>query len=190
MLGRALIVGGALAFVCWGYFWSEQLLFQKAAVHLLEKQMVLAQSLCKHPYEARNNPGIKPRSGDIVGLLEIPRLRLSVIVVEGVDSDILSRAAGHISGTALPGTLGNVGIAGHRDTLFRPLKAIRSNDVIVLETPKSTFRYRIERTEVVDPTDVHVLRQTGDAQLTLVTCYPFYFIGSAPKRFIVHARQT
>jgi LPXTG-site transpeptidase (sortase) family protein len=188
-VGRALIVGGALAFACWGYFWSEQLLFQRAAIHVLAKQMVPGRGLINHPAEVRNRIA-SPRSGEVLGLLKIPRLRLSVIILEGVDSDILRRGAGHISGTALPGTLGNVGIAGHRDTLFRPLRDIRANDVIVLETPKGSFRYRVERTEVVEPTDVQVLHHTDDAELTLVTCYPFYFLGPAPKRFIIHARQT
>jgi len=189
-VGRALIIGGALALAYWAYLWSEQLLFQRAAVRLLEKQLVPAHSLIHHAGEARDRTNIKPHPGDVVGLLKIPRLRFSVIILEGVGSDILKRAAGHISGTALPGTIGNVGIAGHRDTLFRPLRDIRANDLIVLETPKGIFRYRVERTEVVEPTDVDVLHHTEDAQLTLVTCYPFYFLGPAPKRFIVHAGQT
>jgi sortase A len=92
---------------------------------------------------------------------------------------------------ALPfqGTFGNVGIAGHRDTFFRPVWEIRPKDVITLTTPHGTFRYRVEATEIVDPDDVQVLHRTKDAELTLVTCYPFYYVGAAPKRFIVHARQ-
>ena len=125
----------------------------------------------------------------MVGRIEIPRLGVSVIVLEGSTGRIFRRAAGHLRGTAAPGESGNVAIAGHRDTFFRPLRDIRSQDIIKLTTLKQTYWYRVESTEVVAPDDVEVLADSPQPILTLVTCYPFYYIGPSPKRFIVHARQ-
>jgi sortase A len=105
----------------------------------------------------------------------------------GDDARTLQLAVGHIRGTALPGESGNVGLAGHRDTFFRRLGDIRADDQIRIVTPEGTFHYRVARTDVVDPTDVWVLDDTSGSVLTLVTCYPFSFVGSAPQRFIVRA---
>ena len=126
----------------------------------------------------------------LIGRIEIPRLDLSVVVAEGVDKTTLRRAVGHIPGTGLPGQPGNVGIAGHRDTFFRPLRNIRRDDVITLTTPRGEYRYRVVSTRVVSPDTVSVLDPSGDEILTLVTCYPFYFVGSAPNRFIVRAERV
>jgi sortase A len=112
---------------------------------------------------------------------------MSVMVREGANERTLSRAVGHIPGTALPGAWGNVALAGHRDTFFRPLRNIQKDDVINIQTEQGTFTYRVESTQIVGPRDVGVLKATGGETLTLVTCYPFYYVGSAPKRFIVHA---
>jgi sortase A len=126
----------------------------------------------------------------LVGRLEIPRLGLSAIVVEGIDRATLRRGVGHISGTALPGEAGNVGLSGHRDTFFRPLKDLRIKDEIQFSTLKGDFRYEVESLRVVGPTDVGVLAASHENVLTLVTCYPFFYIGGAPKRFVVKARQV
>jgi sortase A len=134
-----------------------------------------------------------PGSGamsSLMGRLEIPRVGLSVVVAEGVDDTTLRRAAGHIPGTALPGRSGNVGIAGHRDTLFRSLRGIELNDMILLTTLEGEYRYRVVSTKIVDPSDVAVLHPDGGEILTLVTCYPFYFVGPAPDRFIVRAERV
>jgi sortase A len=120
-------------------------------------------------------------------VLRIPKIRLEVPVLPGTDDRTLDRAVGYIEGTALPGTDGNLGIAGHRDGFFRGLKDIATGDVIELDTIQGTDVYRVERTWVVNPEDVSVLDPTSARALTLVTCYPFYFIGSAPQRFIVRA---
>jgi sortase A len=125
----------------------------------------------------------------LIGRIDIQRLGLSVIVVEGITSKALRRAAGHISGTALPGQSGNVGISAHRDTFFRPLRNIKQNDVITLTTLLGEYRYRVVSTKIVGPNDVAVLEPSGQEVLTLVTCYPFYFVGSAPDRFIVRAER-
>lgn len=131
------------------------------------------------------------QEGSLIGRLTIPRLKLSAMVREGVGEDTLSLALGHVPSTAAPGQNGNVAIAGHRDTLFRGLREIRKHDLIRLETPSSgSYVYEVTSIEIVDPSDVSVLRASPSSELTLVTCYPFYYIGSAPKRFIVKAQEA
>jgi sortase A len=122
-----------------------------------------------------------------LAVLHIPKIRLEVAVLRGTDDFTLNRAVGHIDETALPGTAGNSGIAGHRDGFFRGLKDIGPGDAIELETLRGKEVYRVERTWVVDPEDVSVLDPTTARSLTLVTCYPFYYVGPAPQRFIVRA---
>jgi sortase A len=126
----------------------------------------------------------------LIGRIEIPRLLLSAVVVEGVDRTTLRRAVGHIPGTALPGQPGNLGLAGHRDTFFRPLKDVRVKDLVQLVTLEGSFNYEVEWLRIVEPSDVGVLAPSGENELTLVTCYPFYYVGPAPKRWIVRARQV
>ena len=127
----------------------------------------------------------------LVGKIEIPRLKISAIVKEGVDARTLDVAAGHNPHTALPGQTGNVGVAAHRDTLFRNLKDVRRDDKIMLTTLDGEYVYRVVSFQIVQPTDVSVLDPSPDQKtLTLVTCYPFYFVGHAPKRFIVRALQV
>jgi len=123
----------------------------------------------------------------VIGRISIPRLHLSAMVEEGVDNATLSRAVGHIPGTALPGETGNIGIAGHRDTFFQKLKDLQPHDKIDFTTHSGRYRYTVESLTVVEPTDVSVLESTGGQTLTLVTCFPFHYIGNAPRRFIVHA---
>jgi sortase A len=126
----------------------------------------------------------------LLGRIEIPRLHLKATVREGTGDATLDVALGHIAGTALPGQNGNVALAGHRDRLFRGLKDIAPGDQIVFETPAAKFAYQVEGTQIVKPADVGVLKPGAYPELTLVTCYPFSYIGSAPDRFIVKARQV
>jgi sortase A len=126
-------------------------------------------------------------TGALLGRVDIPRVGVSAIVREGDDAAILRHAVGHIPDTALPGGQGNAGLAGHRDTFFRGLKAVRAGDRITMTTTNGVLEYTVRHTSVVDPDDVSVLSSTGHPTLTLVTCYPFYYIGSAPRRFIVQA---
>jgi sortase A len=128
------------------------------------------------------------RTGPPIGRLQIPSIDLSVMVLEGTGRWTLNRAVGHIEGTALPGETGNLGIAGHRDSFFRGLRKISKNDTITLTTLKGTYQYRVNEIEIVPPTDIRVLNPTPRPTLTLVTCYPFYFVGDAPNRFIVKAQ--
>jgi sortase A len=122
-----------------------------------------------------------------LALLRIPKIGLEVPVLEGTDDLSLNRAVGHIVGTPRPGESGNVGIAGHRDGFFRGLKDIAPGDTIEVVMPNNVNRYVIDEITIVDPSNVSVLAPRTQPSLTLVTCYPFYFIGSAPQRYIVHA---
>ena len=127
--------------------------------------------------------------GDVIGEIAVPRLGLHAIVVQGDSPAQLRRAVGHLSNSALPGEWGNVALAGHRDTLFRQLRNILPGDEIRFVTHQGTFDYRVESTEVVAPTDMRVLKPSTGHDLTLLTCFPFYYIGPAPKRFVVRARE-
>jgi LPXTG-site transpeptidase (sortase) family protein len=130
--------------------------------------------------------GAPPR-GAWVARIHAPTVKLSATVLEGTDDATLNRAAGHIEDTPLPGQPGNAGIAGHRDRHFRPLRNVHAGDPIDVTTRAGVFHYRVSRTLIVGPEDVQVLDATPRPTLTLVTCYPFDFIGHAPKRFIVQA---
>ncbi len=128
-----------------------------------------------------------PAAGTVVGKLIAPQLDLSATVLEGSDDATLAKGAGHIEDTPMPGEPGNVGIAGHRDTIFRALRRVKLGDELDVKTATGVFRYRVRRTLIVKPEDVYVLDPTRTPTLTLVTCWPFEFIGHAPKRFIVQA---
>lgn len=121
--------------------------------------------------------------------LTIPRLHGQWFVVEGAEDSTLRLGPGHLEGTAFPGEKGNCVIAGHRDTQFRSLKDIRKGDEIVLSTSVGESRYRVTGYDIVKPTDTRSLDDTPTAMLNLVTCYPFYYVGNAPNRFIVHAEM-
>jgi sortase A len=136
------------------------------------------------------NPDIAGRTSPALGRIEIRSIGLSAMILEGTDDRTLRRAVGHIPGTPLPGRRGNVAIAGHRDTFFRPLRNIRKDDEIKLATLTRSYLYRVDSTRVVGPEDIEVLEASDQAILTLVTCYPFNFVGSSPKRFIVRAHRT
>ncbi|MBW2382992.1 MAG: class D sortase [Deltaproteobacteria bacterium] len=127
---------------------------------------------------------------DALGRLEIPRAGVSVMVLEGTADATLDRAVGHIDGTARPGEDGNIGIAGHRDSFFRGLRHLETGDVLSFATREGLAQYEVAEISIVAPQDVEVLDPTDEPALTLVTCYPFYFVGNAPKRFIVRAHRV
>jgi len=172
------IAAGMLGYC--GFVVADAWIFERQAIRVFDRVHLQPASLA--------GPGVGAISG-LVGRMEIPRLGISVAISEGTDAFTLRRAAGHILGTALPGRSGNVGIAGHRDTLFRPLRNIRQNDVILLTTLQGEYRYRVVSTKVASPNDIAVLTPDGNEILTLVTCYPFYLVGPAPDRFIVRAQR-
>jgi sortase A len=130
-----------------------------------------------------------PAIGEPIGWLDIPRLRVSVAVVHGDADTFLKTAIGHLPDTPLPWSGGNTALAGHRDTFFGPLQDVRPADIVRLETPHGDFEYRVRETLIVDPEDVWVLDSTPAAMLTLITCYPFHYVGNAPRRFIVRAER-
>ncbi|MGH9347584.1 MAG: class D sortase [Vicinamibacterales bacterium] len=185
-LERVLLVLGIVCLGYYAYVSAETVLYQ--TYENRELDAILASRVTTHAPPAAG--AARPRataSGATVGRIEIPRLRVSAIIKAGTDARTLQLAVGHIPGTAFPGEGGNVGLAGHRDTFFRRLRDIRPDDEIRVAMPDRTFRYRVERTNVVEPRDVWVLDPTAYPALTLVTCYPFTYVGSAPQRFIVRA---
>ena len=139
--------------------------------------------------ESSRGSATSPATSDSIGRLSIPRLGLSAVVAEGDDDRTLRVAVGHLPDTPFPWENGNAALAGHRDTFFRGLRHIRVGDEVQFETPHGTFSYQVTRQSVVDPTDLSVLEPSPTPVLTLITCYPFNFIGAAPQRFVVRAER-
>lgn len=176
ILPAAAMMGGLYAWVA--------LRPQPIATDANAAWLIRAHSLALHPTRR-----IVHR-GEILGIIQVPRIGLAVPFVEGTDDDSLNSGAGHIPHTAFPGHHGNAGIAAHRDTCFRPLRFIRNSDHIVVTMPEGSYDYVVTGSEIVLPSDGKVLHRTPARTLTLVTCYPFFYLGSAPKRFIVHAAEA
>jgi sortase A len=191
---RALLaVAVALLGHC-GFVLADAWLFQRRESRNLERRLLEERAASSgvlptaSPTAPRDPP---PAAADgLIGRIEIARLDLSAVLFEGIHEATLRRAVGHIPGTVLPGQTGNVGIAGHRDTFFRPLRNIQRDDIITLTTVQGEYRYRVVSTKVVSPDDVAVLDPIAGEVLTLVTCHPFYFVGPAPHRFIVRAERV
>jgi LPXTG-site transpeptidase (sortase) family protein len=201
---RALLLIGLLCLGIYTWSWLDTWLYDRAQSAKLE-QALAAQAEIRTPatesdsFESMRKGVERERkkehqapaaleSGELIGRIAVDRLGVSAIVLEGVGMRELRRGAGHIPATPLPQQEeGNVGIAAHRDSFFRALKDIRENDTIEMTTLDGTFHYKVEWTKIVKPEDVSVLEPTDEPALTLVTCYPFYYVGSAPKRFIVRA---
>jgi len=182
-LEQVLLVMGVVSLGYFGYVVAESHLYQ--ALENRELDQILASA----PPAPVHVPRPRPAPGSLIGRIEIPRLGVSTIIRAGSDGRTLRLAVGHIPGTAIPGEPGNIGLAGHRDTFFRRLRDIRVGDEIRIVTPGDTFTFRVEQTSVVKPRDTWVLNDTPMPTLTLVTCYPFTYVGSAPDRFIVRAAQ-
>src|SRR5262249_5594631 len=166
--------------VCLGYYG-----FVKAQAHFKQKALEeeLYEPLKTNVPVAGPARGRNLKEGELFGRLEIPRLNLSVMVMEGDRENVLRLGAGHVPGTSLA-------IAGHRDSFFRPLKDIKVNDVIRFTNPEGSSEYRVVSTKIVGPKDTWVLDHKSEGSLMLITCYPFYYIGHAPKRFIVEAMKN
>jgi sortase A len=178
-LQRALFGGAILLFGYGGLVVADAWLFQRRQSSHFER---LREQRVAVPVAFTSQRGL-------LGRLEIQRLGLSVMVMEGDDHRTLRRAVGHIPGTALPGQIGNIALTGHRDTFFRPLRNIRLDDVVTLTTLQGEYRYRVLATQVVSPDNLSVLDSDRSEILTLITCHPFYFVGAAPNRFIVRAER-
>ena len=145
------------------------------------------QSLWSEGRIAAFTESLSQPTSDVLGILEIPRLSLEVPVYDGASDLHMDRGAARIDGTAMPGEPGNLGVAGHRDGYFRVLKDIELGDEITITTVDGLESYVVQELLIVDPTAIEVLDPTVQQSVTLVTCYPFYFVGHAPERFIVRA---
>jgi sortase A len=177
-IGNVLVLAGATAVGIWVCSWLGMTIWQARQSREFDQRRAVPQVDVQTHIE---NDGI-------VGRLAIPRLHVRAMVREGDGDHILSVALGHIPGTAFPGQRGNVGIAGHRDSLFRGLRNVGVNDEINIETSRGSYVYRVESTKIVTPEHTEVLDQGSARELTLVTCFPFEYVGAAPNRFIVKAR--
>jgi sortase A len=184
----ALAYAGAAAAHAGIYQRYQSWKFERARVSATARNLKQAVAAPKVIEAAVVEEAVDLREGDLVGKLEIPRIGISVMVLQGLEEDTLILGAGHVPGTPLPGAEGNVAIAGHRDTFFRKLEGIQPGDSIQVATLRRTYEYVVNSTEIVDPEDTQVMESRARPELTLITCYPFYFVGAAPKRFIVHAR--
>ena len=174
LIGFIVIVGSGLAL-----FWSDELQrLYMPSVPSIER---------RSGADSTNRP--EAEQGKPIGSIEIPRLRLSSVVLEGDDAAALLLGVGHLSDTPLPWHDGNTVLAAHRDTFFRPLAHIRKGDVIRFSTADAALEYVVKELKVVEPTAVEVLEPTSAATLTLITCFPFDYIGPAPQRFIVRAER-
>jgi sortase A len=182
-----LLVIGILCLGYYAYVSAETMLYQAYENRELDA-ILSARPAAASTANAAAIPQREIVRGSTVGRIDIPRLDVSAVIKAGTDARTLQLAVGHIPGTAFPGEGGNMGLAGHRDTFFRRLRDIRPDDTIRVTTPSGTFNYVVERTDVVEPKDVWVLEPTPEPALTLVTCYPFTYVGSAPQRFIVRAQ--
>jgi sortase A len=177
-----LLVTGLAALVWCGIALVRTRVYQQQRAAALDREILF------RPINALSNSTL--REGTLLGSVSIPRVGVSSVILEGTDDRTLALSVGHIPGTAVPGREGNIALAGHRDTFFRGLQNIRSRDDILLTTLTGTQLYEVESTRVVSPDDVYVLDDIGRPLLTLVTCYPFHYIGWAPKRFIVQAHPV
>jgi sortase A len=184
----AFLVVGILALGYSGFVLLDTKLYQAYQTRRFQQQLSSVRPAIASAGGVRDLP-VAPIPEGALGRIEIARIGLAAMIFEGTDRRTLRRAVGHIPGTPLPGQQGNVAITGHRDTFFRPLRNIHSDDEITLTTLDGTYRYLVDSTQVVGPEDTQVLDASGDTILTLVTCYPFYFVGPAPKRFIVRAHK-
>jgi sortase A len=185
LLSGVLLAGGACLLYIGGRDLFDSRMGQAEAAHAFEQPV---------PDTPETHAATQPTGlhsihlGDTLAKLKIPRLNTELYVVEGDGHRELRRGPGHLAGTAMPGEDGNCVIAGHRDTHFRVLKDIREGDDIILQTSAGQFLYRVKRMRVVSPENTSALEPTNSAELNLITCYPFYYIGSAPKRFVVEAQ--
>lgn len=198
LLSWLFLIAGLIGIGIYVYVTLDARLYQATEEQKFEQERKAAQAQPAAPQQQagpqQQAPAAQParkvrRPHEMIGRVEIPRLRVAAMVREGYDETTLRRAVGHITGTAYPGEQGNAALAGHRDSFFRGLRNVHKNDVITFSTVDGTYRYKVDSIRIVGPKDVKVLQATGEPTLTLVTCYPFSYFGHAPERFVVQARQ-
>jgi sortase A len=187
-LSRVFLTAGAVVLASGIYIWADAHVYQALESQRFDPSLPANSNgqiaNCKASAKALDS------FNSSIGRLEIPRLGLSVVVLEGDGTQTLRRGAGHIPGSAWAGHAGNLAIAGHRDTFFRGLRDIRKDDVIQLTTLNRSYVYRVDLIQIVESSDMQVLDKTAEPVLTLITCFPFSYIGPAPSRFVVRARQV
>jgi sortase A len=194
-LERVFFAAGALCLLVYTSACVHRSCFQAQQQQVFEQAVVEAMNAEDHDRREWSRERIRRFEASrseplsILGHLEIPAADLSVMVLNGTDDATLDRAVGRIEGTSWPGEAGNLGIAGHRDSFFRGLRHLSDGDEIKLTTLDGIAHYRVSDIRVVDPVAVEVLAASEHTTLTLVTCYPFYYVGAAPQRFIVRAQQ-
>jgi len=171
------LFAGLLAGGYAGYLIADAQIFQAVQLHRFDQRVPLSE------------PHL-PVMGEVLGQIEIPSLAFRAVILQGDSPEVLRRGVGHLPGTPMPGEWGNIALAGHRDTFFRPLRQIRPGDVITLQTFAQKFEYEVQSTIIVSPADTQVLEPSEGRELTLVTCFPFDYVGAAPNRFIVRAIQV
>ena len=185
-IDRALIAFGIACLLFYSAVTVNTWRYQRTAKDHVEEMVSVERS---RETQAQLPDASKPlRIGEIIGKVDIPRLKLSAAVAEGDDEKTLRKAVGHLPDTALPWhRRGNVAIAAHRDGLFRRLENIRLDDDVRVVTSRGEYHYRVTKTHIVDPDDLWVIAPTQVPTITLITCYPFSFVGNAPRRFVVQA---
>ena len=190
---RALILFG-----CGCLGWVAFGLLQAKAFERFGEQRLAEASRALHRHGAITGKTLKlaqaarteARTSGVIGRISLPRAGISAIIAEGTTDTTLSRSVGHVPGSAFPGENGNTVLAAHRETHFRGLKMVQTGDRAILTTPDGAFEYRVESTSIVGPADTEVMQETPDSMLTLITCYPFNYLGHAPQRYVVRARQV
>jgi sortase A len=193
---RALLVIGVACLAVYGAACASRTVYQAVEVKRFDDAIRHALEEERHDHSEWSSRRVdafeasRVRPVEALARLEIPDADVSVMVLDGTDEATLDRAVGHIPGTARPGETGNLGIAGHRDGFFRGLRHLETGDEITLATLEGVTRYRVSDLRIVRPEDVEVLDPTPDPVITLVTCYPFYYVGSAPQRFIVRGERV
>ena len=180
---RCLWAIGFVALLVWLAVWGNSQFQQAKGRHELDRLAVV-----RDPSRAAAHATLA--RGDLIGRIEIPRLQISTVIFEGTDGGVLRDGAGHLTGSALPDQKGNVVLAAHRDSFFRPLRNIQNRDAIQVITPGGTKNYRVDSIDIVSPNRTDVMAPTRDSELTLITCYPFDWFGHAPQRFVVRAREV
>jgi sortase A len=190
-IGGTLIIFGLVCLLTYAAVSIHSAWYQRRAKAELTREITTESPTMVRETRARSARPAPLAGGAVIGRVDVPRLKLSAAIAEGDDDATLRKAVGHLSDTSLPWEeTGNAAFAAHRDGLFRPLRDIRLNDEVNVVTPRGEFHYVVRKTEVVEPDDVWVLAPTDSPTITLITCYPFSFIGHAPKRFVVHAARV
>jgi len=185
----ALILGAVL--LGWPAFvFVRSTLVQWSGVRQIDRAYESTKSVDRKSAPAAivsKRAGQPPAKGSVLAKFEVPRLQMSLVVLEGADLRTLDKSIAHVETTAMPGEYGNIGIAGHRNTHFKKMEWIRRGDEMILTSAEDRYRYLVESIRLVTPDDVEVLHDSLGPAITIVTCFPFEYVGHAPQRFIVRA---